>query len=575
MFSLASFALAISAVSSASALVVPRATPPAGWDTSRLEANQTAATTLPSQCLSASASSSASATSSAVTPTPTASEDDEGDDCEEDDGDEETTDIPTSTSTSTPTSTPVAAVVLTTKASTSVEPTTTKAKTSTTSKASSTTSSAKATSTISAASSSVNSGGVATFFYQNGVAGACGTVHSDSALIAAIDKDRYGNLNAVSPLCGDQVKITNTNNGKTVTVTIADACPTCENSNSIDLSVGAFTQIATEEEGEVPTVRRILVVGGNGFIGSAICKAALAKGIQVTSVSSSGLPFRTAKGHEPAWVSKVDWQKGDALHPETFAHLFPQVDGVVHTLGTLIEDSTYKKYLKRGDILGLVGILPKGILGDNGNPLEKSTDISRRGSYDVMNRDTALRVCEAFVASSSDASLHNAPRPFVYISAEDIFRPIIPARYIETKREAEQGIDALLDGRPQYRGVYIRPSLVYHAHHRPLTTPPAVLLDLSSNVHAKIPPALPSPSSVLRHIGAIFSHDTKSTSALDSIANALTIPPIHVDHVAAAVCSVLDSSNPVCGIVGVQRMRELIGWAKHTSKEPKVGHLEA
>ncbi|KAE9407913.1 barwin-like endoglucanase, partial [Gymnopus androsaceus JB14] len=97
------------------------------------------------------------------------------------------------------------------------------------------------------------SGGVATFFYQNGVAGACGTVHSDDDLIAAIDQTRYGDPSQVSSLCGKKVTITNTNNQKTVTVTIADDCPTCDNENSIDLSVRAFTQIATEEEGEVPS----------------------------------------------------------------------------------------------------------------------------------------------------------------------------------------------------------------------------------------------------------------------------------------------------------------------------------
>jgi len=99
-----------------------------------------------------------------------------------------------------------------------------------------------------------NSGGVATFFTQNGVAGACGTVHQDSDFIAAIDQARYGSSGEKSSLCGKQVHITNTSNKKSVTVTIADDCPTCKNSNSIDLSVGAFKQIATEAEGEVEIV---------------------------------------------------------------------------------------------------------------------------------------------------------------------------------------------------------------------------------------------------------------------------------------------------------------------------------
>ncbi|KAI0054136.1 hypothetical protein FA95DRAFT_1530154 [Auriscalpium vulgare] len=95
-------------------------------------------------------------------------------------------------------------------------------------------------------------GGVATFFFQGGVAGACGTVHKDTDFVAAIDQTRYGNSGDKSALCGRQVAITNKKNGNSVTVTIADDCPTCINENSIDLSESAFKQIATEEEGEVP-----------------------------------------------------------------------------------------------------------------------------------------------------------------------------------------------------------------------------------------------------------------------------------------------------------------------------------
>ena len=66
------------------------------------------------------------------------------------------------------------------------------------------------------------------------------------------DSARYGNAGNASPLCGKQVIITNTQNGKTVTVTVADDCPTCQNDNSIDLSVAAFDAIANESEGVVP-----------------------------------------------------------------------------------------------------------------------------------------------------------------------------------------------------------------------------------------------------------------------------------------------------------------------------------
>lgn len=104
----------------------------------------------------------------------------------------------------------------------------------------------------SSAASAVYKNGFATYFYQNGVAGACGTVHSDSDFIAAIDAARYGYTGVKSGLCGKQVSITNADNGHTVVVTIADACPTCDNSNSIDLSVAAFERLDLLSVGIVP-----------------------------------------------------------------------------------------------------------------------------------------------------------------------------------------------------------------------------------------------------------------------------------------------------------------------------------
>jgi nucleoside-diphosphate-sugar epimerase len=198
---------------------------------------------------------------------------------------------------------------------------------------------------------------------------------------------------------------------------------------------------------------------------------------------------------------------------------------------------------------------------------------------------TALRVCETFLSSGQGRTYESSPRPFVYISAEDVFRPVIPLRYIETKREAEKGIEAMLND--QYRGVYIRPSmssmpkmlqagidsfalgLVYHAHNRPLTTPAAALIDLSSSIHEKIPPGIPTPSQILRSLSTTFSPRTstgETGSPLESIANCMTIPPIHVDHVAEAVCAALLNKD-VRGALGVWRMRELIGWGNANQTE--------
>lgn len=75
----------------------------------------------------------------------------------------------------------------------------------------------------------------------------------------------------------------------------------------------------------------------------------------------------------------------------------------------------------------------------------------------------ALSVFEAFRAPSDPADpatptspeSENESRPFIYISAEDIFYPIVPRGYIDSKRQAERDIWAGCGG--DIRGVFIRP----------------------------------------------------------------------------------------------------------------------
>ncbi|KAF8892538.1 RlpA-like double-psi beta-barrel-protein domain-containing protein-containing protein [Infundibulicybe gibba] len=289
MFNLASYAaLALSTISAVSGFVVPRSDPPAGWATDYLEsysiyhtrylalgcnnqhgkpffdecchpllATESLETARPAQCIpSASASSSAARAepTSTINPPVDGGDDDDDEDCEDDD---EGDDSLTSSFSQAPAPQP------TTSQAPAPQPTTTQvpkptsetpAPKPTTTQAPQPTSEAPAPkpTTSQAApppdnkspppSGDLVTGGIATFFDQNGNAGACGA-----------DSRRYGDTGVKSPLCGKQVRITNTQNNKSVTVTIADACPTCENENSIDLSRGAFQQIATFDQGVANT----------------------------------------------------------------------------------------------------------------------------------------------------------------------------------------------------------------------------------------------------------------------------------------------------------------------------------
>jgi len=116
--------------------------------------------------------------------------------------------------------------------------------------------SAAATSTSSGGSGGsgqVHTDGKATFFYQQGQAGECGQVRSDSEMLIAIDKSWWPDYetNSESSLCGKWIEVTNTENGKSVEAEVVDVCPTCVSDNSLDLSTGAFDQIASENTGTV------------------------------------------------------------------------------------------------------------------------------------------------------------------------------------------------------------------------------------------------------------------------------------------------------------------------------------
>ncbi|XP_065879811.1 uncharacterized protein At1g32220, chloroplastic isoform X3 [Euphorbia lathyris] len=72
---------------------------------------------------------------------------------------------------------------------------------------------------------------------------------------------------------------------------------------------------------------RVVVLGGNGFVGSAICKAAVSKGIEVTSLSRSG-----RSTYEGPWVDQVNWLTGDVFYAN-WDEVLVGATAVVSTLG--------------------------------------------------------------------------------------------------------------------------------------------------------------------------------------------------------------------------------------------------
>ncbi|OAO13517.1 NAD(P)-binding Rossmann-fold-containing protein [Blastocystis sp. ATCC 50177/Nand II] len=68
----------------------------------------------------------------------------------------------------------------------------------------------------------------------------------------------------------------------------------------------------------------LVVVGGNGFVGSAICKVAAQFGLTSVSLSINPAPpvYSMDDTHDSSWVSHVQWRHGDATDPKTWdAHV--------------------------------------------------------------------------------------------------------------------------------------------------------------------------------------------------------------------------------------------------------------
>ncbi|KAH8926002.1 NAD(P)-binding protein [Atractiella rhizophila] len=303
----------------------------------------------------------------------------------------------------------------------------------------------------------------------------------------------------------------------------------------------------------------IFVVGGNGYVGSSVCRAALSRGWNVTSLSRSGKAFKTPGGHTPAWTEKVKWLSGSVFNPsEPVVEELSKCTAVVSTIGTLLPSAAYKQSPQRfvRDMLNGWGIskawLPEF---EEDNPLRAGG--AEEEGYEKLNRDAAVSIFNAF---SSTTSPFNSRSPFVFISAEDIFRPFIPSGYIQSKREAELTISTLSKTplARTTRPVFLRPSIIYHAHLRPASTPPAVLTDLSSYVQTHLP--LPLKANSLASI--FFEKPAQELpSVAKSMANLLSIPPIHVDHVAMAACIAIEREG-IEGVVDTQKMRELVGFGE-------------
>ncbi|CAM9257073.1 unnamed protein product [Ectocarpus sp. 4 AP-2014] len=82
-----------------------------------------------------------------------------------------------------------------------------------------------------------------------------------------------------------------------------------------------------------PAGTNVVVLGGNGFVGSKVCELLVEAGATVTSVSRSGSkPDKWAAGQ--SWVDKVSWTKGDPTAGDLSA-VFGKAAAVISCVGVI------------------------------------------------------------------------------------------------------------------------------------------------------------------------------------------------------------------------------------------------
>lgn len=158
-------------------------------------------------------------------------------------------------------------------------------------------------------------------------------------------------------------------------------------------------------EPPLPEKTKLVVLGGNGFVGSAICKEAVSRGINVLSLNRSGAP-----GVKESWVHEVDWVRGNAFESEKWRHLLADASAVVSCIGAFGTNDFMRKINGEANIIAVKAAAEEGV-----------------------NR-------------------------FVYISAHDVGLPSFLLRgYYDGKRAAEAAVQEYFP----YGGVILRPGMIH------------------------------------------------------------------------------------------------------------------
>eukprot|EP00667_Euglena_gracilis_P009414 EG_transcript_9571 len=191
--------------------------------------------------------------------------------------------------------------------------------------------------------------------------------------------------------------------------------------------------------------KRLLVLGGSGYLGQRICRYAVKNGYRVVSLSRRGPPPIIDD-----FLAEVKWRKGDATNPATVQMLIVEgFDAVVHAVGLLFDSES-----------GLAQFNTI-VSGSKSEPDDDAT-------YDLITRRTAELAIDSVLATTPV----NKQLPVAFISAAEAGWPEVPGgnvmdflapnflkRYLAAKRTVEAKLLAPHDAK--IRPLIFRPSLLW------------------------------------------------------------------------------------------------------------------
>ena len=191
--------------------------------------------------------------------------------------------------------------------------------------------------------------------------------------------------------------------------------------------------------------KKLLVIGGNGFVGREVCKNALQQGYAVTSLSRRG--ENPKPGDE--LLEQVTWRAGNALDKATIDSAVGDADAVVHCIGLLFDANS-------------------GLTWANTFTSASGSKPTEESTYDNITRKTALMVLDAL--KSRLVLPGSPPIPYAFVSCAEAGWPDVAfgdkveatapdwlQRYLVAKR----AVEGAMGGADRIRPIIMRPSLIW------------------------------------------------------------------------------------------------------------------